>query len=160
MFIEPIIAFLGLIAGFFLNKTVKEELEPGKKYFRILSILLLIILVVISPFTNLVLIGTIIGILLSIVMKNPYFSLGILTMVSTLTGKLALVSSLVFIFGLSYSSWFYRIIDKKYLLESLVLFFIPFFLLFSSKVLLNYDLILGIGIGGCIGIILKGFKNL
>ncbi len=159
MFIEPIIAFLGLVIGFFLNKAVKEELEPGKKYFKVLSVILLIALIVLSPFTNLVLIGAVIGILLSIIIKNPYFYLGILTMISILTEKLALISSLVFIFGLFYSSWFHRIIDKKYLLESLILFFISFILLLS-KTLTNYDLVLGIGIGGLLGIILKAFKSL
>ncbi|MBS3064401.1 MAG: hypothetical protein J4472_01180 [DPANN group archaeon] len=159
MFVEPIIAFLGLIVGFTLNRVVKEELEPGKKYFKILSLALLVVLIIPSHFNALVLVGAAIGVIISIAIKNPYLYLGLLTVISTFTGRLALISSLVFIFGLSYSSWSHRIINKRYLLESLLYFFIPLILLFSSRFLANYDLFLGVGIGGILGIISKNFKS-
>ncbi len=157
MVLEFLIAFLGFIAGFFLNRVVKEELGPGKKYFAFLSIILLISIIILNivPIFDIV-IGIIIGVILSCLISNIYFYLGISASVSVLSNNnIALLSALIFIFGLSYSALNYKIINKKFLLKSLIFFFIPFLLLLINIFPGFYTNFSGISIGGLIVAITK-----
>ena len=154
--IEFIVSFLGLISGFFLNKITKEELEPGKKYFTLLSIAILLSIIILNivPIVG-ILIGIVIGLILSYLIKNIYFYLGISALVSILSNEnVALLAGLIFVFGLSYTALNYKEVNRKFLLKSLV-FFIPFTLLLINIFPGYHNLISGISIGGLIIPIIK-----
>jgi|SRR3989338_10408232 len=157
MVLEFLIAFLGLIAGFFLNKVVKEELEPGKKYFAYLSIALLVCIIIssIAPIWD-IFIGILIGIILSYLITKVYFYFGISALASILSNKsIILLSGLIFVFGLSYAALDYKGVNKKFLLKSLIFFFIPFLLLLVNIFPGFYTIFSGISIGGLIMSIIK-----
>lgn len=157
MALEFLIAFLGLIAGFFLNKVVKEELEPGKKYFAYLSIVLLAFIIILNIVPILgILIGVVIGVILSYLISNVYFYLGISALVSILSNNnIGLLSGLIFIFGLSYAALNYKGVNKKFLLKGLIFFFIPFILISINIFPGFYTIFSGISIGGLIMVIIK-----
>lgn len=157
MVLEFLIAFLGCIAGFFLNRIVKEELEHGKKYFAFLSIIILISILILNITLIFdIVIGIILGIILSYLISNVYFYLGISALVSILSSKnTVLLSGLIFTLGLSYSALNYQEINKKFLLKSLIFFFIPFLLLLINIFPGFYTIFSGISIGGLIVAIIK-----
>lgn len=155
--IEFIISFLGLISGLFLNRFTKEELDIGKKYFALLTIAILISIIVLNTVIIVdILIGIVIGLVLSYLIKNVYLFLGISALVSLLSNKnVTLLAGLIFIFGLSFAALNNKEISKKFLLKSLIFFFIPFSLLAISIFPGYYTLMSGISIGGLIMFIIK-----
>ncbi|QQG38616.1 MAG: hypothetical protein HYS32_03360 [Candidatus Woesearchaeota archaeon] len=143
-FLIPIISFLGLPVGLFISHKAKEELEPGKIYFKALRIVVLLVLIITFIILSLknplaLIISVVIGFLIALLFKKIYFYLGLALTVSFLLAKdfIVLISSLVFIYGLAYSTVIYKTY-KKQLLPLSLLFFIPFILLFAKPFLVNY----------------------
>ncbi|MBT4174506.1 hypothetical protein HOC80_02950 [archaeon] len=146
-YLIPIVAFLGLAAGILLKKTCKEEIKPGKPYFKILEkIILAIIIISIFHFnyTNdiyfylLIIAGLGLGWLLS----YNYLYFGI-----ALTTLNPLTAVLIFIYGLPRGTL------KPELKKNIVLFALPFLLL-----LINYNFT-SVAIGALTSILIKKIKN-
>ncbi|MBI4159353.1 hypothetical protein HY500_03800 [Candidatus Woesearchaeota archaeon] len=161
MFAEPIIGFSGFVIGFFLNKFVKEELEIGKKYFALLSIMLLASLFFLIEADISLIIGFLGGILLSLILKNVYFYLGLLiTSIALFQESIVIVSSLIFVFGLSYAALNHSMLKKKLIIISFVLFFIPFLLLLQMRIIGSYySIFQGIAAGGIVKYIIEIIKE-
>ena len=133
-----ITVFLGFFINLLLQKIAKEELKPGKKYFKITEklILFLLIITILIPTQNYLylIIGTIIGFLLSIFITIYFFS-GLPLAISFLytNNFILIVSTLTFI---------YNILPKKFSYKYF-LFFIPLIL---TK-FIPTDLLIGISAG-------------
>ncbi|MBI4159258.1 hypothetical protein HY500_03290 [Candidatus Woesearchaeota archaeon] len=161
MLAESIIAFSGLVIGFFLNKFVKEELEIGKKYFALLSIVLLASLLFLIKADISLIIGFLVGILLSFIVKDIYFYLGLLiTSIALFQENIVIVSSIIFVFGLSYAALNHSMLNKKLMIISFVLFFIPFLLLLQIRIIGSYySIFQGIAAGGIVKYIIEIIKR-
>lgn len=144
MILESILAFIGLIVGVFLAKFTVEEFKSGRKYFVLLCRTVLFVLVVYLLYLaeiNWLLLGFVIGLLVSYFFSNIYFYLG-LGVFSSLN---VYVAFLVFLFGLPYGTLMYhQRYLKKRILSSLVLFFITaLILLVNVSVTLVYSFVAG-----------------
>tara|TARA_Y100000310_G_scaffold283455_1_gene305426 strand:+ start:3544 stop:3996 length:453 start_codon:yes stop_codon:yes gene_type:complete len=142
-YLIPVIAFLGLVLGIILKKTCKEEIKPGKPYFKLLKKLILVILVITLLYFNYTnniyfYLLIIIGLGLAWLIPNTYLYFGI-----ALTTLNPLAAVLVFIYGLPQGTL------KPELKKNLILFTLPFLLLF-----INFNFT-GIAIGGLLTILLK-----
>lgn len=166
MVIAAVIAFLGLIIGQVLASQVKEELKIGKKWFKLISkVLLLIILFKLALLTSLSLsffIALLAGVLINYFLKRLYLYFGFLILMSSfmnLNDKL-FFASLIFLFGLTFGSLIYtekKKFNYKGSLINLILFLLPFlFLLTKDFVVANGNLFTGFILGGLI----IGFKKL
>lgn len=143
-----VISYLGLLAGFFLNRIAKEEMAVGKKYFyqlqRIIFFVLLIIFLIWMGL-NWILIA-IITVLLVILseylqifrkqMANPiiYGLLGIAIALLQDTKYLQLFAGLVFLYGIMAGSFFTEKKDDwKSLLRNNLLYIIAGIVLFLVR---------------------------
>lgn len=145
-----LVSFLGLILGYILASKTKEELTQGKKYFIILSLLMLLFLLInLVLLTNLnlsFLIALILGLILNYFIKRIYLFLGL----ALINEPSLLLSLVIFIFGLSYGTLDYikfKKISYKNILINFILFIIPLILLLF-KDFTNLNIILGFSIGG------------
>ena len=136
-FLIIVIAFLGLVFGILLSKHVKDEIIDGKKYLHWFEVLILIILSISLFYYSFNLIGFIsffIGIIISFLLKRVYFYLGLALFLSFLinVNYLALIASLVLIYGLFYGSLNGVKVKNKvnFLIFELILFLVPFLLFF------------------------------
>lgn len=133
-----IIIFSGLLINLLLQKIAKEELKPGKKYFKIIEkiilfLLIIIILTQIKSYSYL-LIGVVIGFLIAM-FTSIYLFIGFPLAISFLLTNnfILLISSLTFI---------YNILPKKFSYNYL-LFFIPLIFIQFTPI----DLLIGISAG-------------
>ena len=130
------IAFLGLIFGLLLRKYTLEEIKQGRYYLFILSKLtlffILIAVVYYSPISLASIIAFVIGFLSVYLIKRIYFYLGLTLFLSFLINNnlILIISSLIFIYGLTKGSY---IAQNKEILNSFVLFMLPFLLYFFSQ---------------------------
>lgn len=134
----PIIVFSGFLINLLLQKIAKEELKPGKKYFKIIEKIILFLLVItILTLTKsylYLLIGVIIGFLLAMFL-SIYLFIGFPLAISLLLTNnfILFISSLTFI---------YNILPKKFSYNYL-LFFIPLIFIKFTPI----DLLIGISAG-------------
>lgn len=135
-----IISFLGQFIGWFLAWRTEEELKSGRKYFILLSNLLLVSLIIFSIYYSFNIYLLILGLIIGFFINKEYLFFGILAFRNDF-----LLNSFIFIYGLSYGSLNY----KKIFLLNIFLFFIPFLLLFLD---MNFY---SLGAGGLIGILIK-----
>ena len=131
------IAFLGSLTGIILAKMAKEEVEPGRKYFRWLKRVLLLILTIslLSPIWSsygwiLPFIG---GLVLSFFLKKRYLYLGFATVVASVISLnfFLLVAMLVFLYGLPYGTL------QNTIKNDFFLFIAPFLLFAFPEILIN-----------------------
>ncbi len=150
MFIE-IISFLGLVIGYLLAKNIKEELIPGKKWFLILSrLMLLILIIILLKFNFEFLIALIIGIILNYFIKKIYLFLGLIL---ALNINNILLSLIVFIFGLAYGTLEYIKFNKinyRSVLINFILFIMPILILFNKFTMIYNNVLTGLAVGGMI----------
>src|SRR3989338_2674120 len=97
-----IISLLGCLFGFILARYTKEELRKGVFYFRLLEILI------------------------GLILRFEYLYFGFVLVFPFSNDVLFLLSALIFIYGLPYGSLIYYNKKIKYLIWSVILFFIPF----------------------------------
>jgi len=99
-----ILSFLGLLAGVIVSHFTKEELKPGKKYFRLLEkVLLLAISFIIIFYAGDYFLFLIFGLLAGLIFRKVYFYFGLALPLASET-FLVLLSSLVFVFGLPHGT--------------------------------------------------------
>jgi len=135
-------SFLGQFIGWFIASRTEEELEDGRRYFLILTTSLLVLLVSFSIYYSFDVYLLILGLIIGFLINKEYLFFGILSMRNDV-----LLNSLVFIYGLPYGSLNYKFI--KILFMNILLFFIPFLLLFFN---LNFY---SLGAGGLLGMLVK-----
>ena len=99
---EYIISILALAIGYIIKERTKEELNQGKKYFKIIEIISLIVIIgLLSVNFNIILF--IIGIITGIIFKEEYFYLGI-SITNILDGGLRFLHAIfIFVYGLAYT---------------------------------------------------------
>lgn len=144
------IAFLGIVVGYILSKFTKEEIKLGRKYFIWLEKTILFILAV-ALIYNIwgdywVLIGGVVFGFIVAFLINLYFFLGLalFSSFSISNDFVLLIAALVFMFGLPFGS----LMKKLNILEEILLFALPFILVFFSNV--NTNLFSAISAGGLI----------
>ncbi len=138
IYLISIIIFSGFFINLLLQKIAKEELKPGKKYFKIIEkiilfLLIIIILTQLKSYTYL-LIGVIIGFLIAM-FTTIYLTIGLPLIISSLFSNnlILLTATLTFI---------YSILPKK--------FSYYYFLFFVPLIFIKYipiDLLIGISAG-------------
>jgi len=134
-----IISLLGCLFGFILARYTKEELRKGVFYFRLLEILIILILILVillSSDFNLLLF--IMGILIGLMLRFEYLYFGFVLVFPFSNDVLFLLSALIFIYGLPYGSLIYYNKKIKYLIWSVILFFIPFVNYFFDYNLISF----------------------
>ncbi len=147
------IALIGLFFGIFLAYFIKEEIEPGRIYFLVLEIIVLMVLILFS--FKFQIISLIFGLIFGFIIKKEYFYFGIGLVSSTVNKDLNfLYSSLVFVYGMPYGSLlvYEGNLNKLYL--DLILFLVPLVLY-----LFNFNL-LYFACGGLIAILLTKIAKL
>lgn len=165
--LTAILSFLGLIIGYILASKTKEELNPGKKWFIAISIIILLMLIIILFKKNIYFnyeffISILIGLLLNYFIKRTYLFLGL---TAALLNENRLITIIIFIFGLSYGTLEYikfKNINYKSILINFILFIIPVILLFQDYNNIFNHILTGSAIGGTlIGIftIIKRFEK-
>ncbi len=151
-FLIPIIAFAGIFVGALLKYIAREEVKFGKygpKYFvwmkRIILFLLILIILNFYDYYIFLIIGILIGLILGIFLTE-YLFLNLVMILGFKSSKniLLVLSTLVFLYGLPYGSILRRI-KLEQIVPVVLLFFIPFLLLFFN---FNLSLIIGIASGG------------
>ena len=158
--ISIIISFLGLIIGYFIASKTKEELNYGKKWFKIiisftliiLILILILILIYLAKFNLIFIIGFILGVIINYLIKRIYVFLGLTLYLTFFTNNeiKLLLSLTLFIFGLAYGSLNYikfKKISFKDILINFILFIMPFSLLLKENIL-NSNILIGGAIGG------------
>lgn len=145
MVLAIIVSFLGLIAGLIVAKAAKEEIKPGRKYFKVVIRVILFLLVVSFLFlswTSLyVVVAFLVGLILARYFDRVYFylGLGLAASVGSSENFFLLVNSLVFLFGLPYAGF----IKLKEVYLDAIFFFIPLLLLLIPIVFSYEHLLLG-----------------
>lgn len=147
MFIEIIIAFIGIIIGLLLARFTKEELKQGKKYFIwfkkiILAILILTLIHIIltklffSRDILFALIGLITGLAAGYFFKKEYFYFGLALYLFLYSPFFLFVVILIFLFGLPYGTLLFTKKNKYKILlyESIIFVFPPLILYFFSSI--------------------------
>ena len=161
MVYEIVIVFLSLLVGWFIASKTKEELKPGKVYFRLLCSLILLTfndLILINYFSLLTVIGIAIGLIIGIFLINPYFYLGLLAFMTYVSFDKGVFSILTFLFSLSYLSLFFDKLNKKFFILTIVLFLLPY-LLFIVKDSFDLSFVYGVAVGGFIHVIRRNYKR-
>ena len=136
------VSFLGQFIGWFIANRTEEELKDGRRYFLILTTSLLALLISFSIYYSFNVYLLIIGLIIGYLINKEYLFFGILSMKNDI-----LLNSLIFVYGLPYGSLNYKSI--RILLMNILLFFIPFLLLFFNINFYN------LGAGGLLGIMVK-----
>ncbi len=125
---EYIISILALAIGYIIKEHTKEELTSGKKYFKIIEIISLVIIIGLLS-TNFNLILFMIGIVTGIVFKEEYFYLG-LSITNVLGNSLRFLHAIIiFVYGLAYAG----INNNKKIAYSAALFIFTFLLLIFKQ---------------------------
>ena len=125
---EYIISILALGIGYIVKEHTKEELDSGQKYFKIIEIISLIVIIGLLS-TNFNIILFIIGIITGIVFKEEYFYFGI-SITNTLDSSLRFLHAIIiFVYGLAYTG----INNNKKIVYSAVLFIFTFLLLIFKQ---------------------------
>ena len=137
-----LISFLGQFIGWFIANRTEEELKDGRKYFLVLTNLLIASLIIFSIYYSFNIYLLIIGLIIGFFINREYLFFSVLAMRNDV-----LLNSLIFIYGLPYGSLNYKSI--KILFMNIPLFFIPFLLLFLN---INFY---SLGAGGLLGILVK-----
>ena len=119
------VSFLGQFIGWFIANRTEEELKDGRRYFLILTTSLLALLISFSIYYSFNVYLLIIGLIIGYLINKEYLFFGILSMKNDI-----LLNSLIFVYGLPYGSLNYKSI--RILLTNILLFFIPFLLLFFN----------------------------
>jgi len=122
LYLVPLVAFLGCIAGALLKQWIPEELKKGATYFVWLEKILLVILCVSLlsiAFTNSMMsyVFFVLGIAATFIVKEPYLYFGF-----ALSGLDFFAAVVVFLFGIPYG-------EKKSIVKNALLFATPFLLL-------------------------------
>jgi len=128
-----LIAFLGLIAGWFIRKYTKEEIKSGKKYFIWLNKAIALVLILVLLYLNLNVYFLIIGIVLGYFIRQSYLYLGLVSF--------DFVNYFIFLFGLGYSAL--EKYSKKILILSFVMFFVGVLIANIYKIDGYYSLVAG-----------------
>ena len=136
------VSFLGQFIGWFIANRTEEELKDGRRYFLILTTSLLALLISFSIYYSFNVYLLIVGFIIGYLINKEYLFFGILSMKNDI-----LLNSLIFVYGLPYGSLNYKSI--RILLTNILLFFIPFLLLFFNINFYN------LGAGGLLGILVK-----
>src|SRR3989344_9222464 len=152
--INEIIGFLGLFVGYILATKTREELKDGEKYFKIITYLMLISLIVILlndlNYINLeFFIAVIIGIVLNYFIKRTYLFLGL----SLAIINEVLLSVIIFVFGLAQGSLDYikfKKINHKDIIINFIVFIIPIALFFNKFTMIFDHVLIGFAVGGII----------
>jgi len=130
----PLICFLGFIIGGFISRAFHEEVLKGKKIFLISWKIILAAIGVILLHNDFVLWAFLAGIAMGLFLKTPMLFLG-MALVSAWHGfqhTLFLISSLIFVFGMAYSSYLLaKGLCNKVTFAMELLFFAPLPLLFA-----------------------------
>jgi hypothetical protein len=131
LFLSPVfislITLLGLIFGHVLSVIAKEEVNPGKKYFKLAEKILLILLFLVLiysalPISYIGLIFFCAGLVLAMLIKRIYLWLGLASFISLYTPFVLLINSLILLFGLPYGT----LLQRNKIISSCILFSIPF----------------------------------
>ena len=149
---QIIIVILGILLGFYLGNIAKDEVKNGRKYFLFFeSVILLILILIFVKLSFLMLIGAVIGAVICKFFKQIYFYLGILVLCASFISKEIFLASisLVFLFSLIFEG-LNKSKLKNFLLD-VILFLIPFSLLFvESFINSNLSILIGFSIGAVI----------
>lgn len=137
--IYSFVSFLGILIGYFIAKSTKEELKPGMKYFIILELIILFLISSLFLFYSPDLFLFIFGLLFGFVFRFEYFyfGIGLFSLIFNLDLSF-LISSLIFIYGLPYGGILFYTKKIKLLFFHLILFFIPLILYFFNYNLLPF----------------------
>ena len=154
-----LISFLGLIIGLVLSKKFKSELKDIQKFLKfvvfilIMSIILRLLLLI--NFSYLFLSGMIIGAVVNYFLRYNYLYFGFILMLANLMNELDQIffSISIFILGLSYNALIEA--NKKNIIIIIILFALPFGLLFTNLASDYFDFLSGVSIGG----LAVGFKQ-
>ena len=150
MFVESIIAFLGLIVGLILAHFTKDELKPGKKWFHVLERGILFVLVILLLYRSwnsfiFLIIAFVAGFMVFIGINRVYLYLGFsLFLAFTYTQTFAYIFvGLIFLIGLVYGAIEYGKNRNLWLFSAsnLVLFGLPFVLLYFEWFINDYSFI-------------------
>ncbi len=147
-FIVALIAFFGLIVGWFIAKYTKEEIKDGKKYFKWLHKLFVLVLIAVLVYFNFNLYILALGTVVGYFIRQSYFYLGMVSF--------DFVSYFVFLFGLSYSAL--KKYNRRFLIVSLVLFLIGFLIANIYKSELYYSFVAGALLWRLIDVIPNKFR--
>src|SRR3989344_4860014 len=137
-----LVSFLGQFIGWFIANRTEEELKDGKRYFLVLTNLLIASLIIFSIYYSFNIYLLIIGLIIGFFINKEYLFFSVLAMRNDV-----LLNSLIFIYGLPYGSLNYKSI--KVLFMNILFFFIPFLLLLFD---INFY---SLGAGGLLGILIK-----
>ncbi len=144
-----IFSFLGLIFGYILAENVKEELNDGKRYFKIISSLCLVTLTLfLFMFDLKFLYGFVLGIIMGYLVKKIYLFLG-MSLVFLVNNDLKLLfGMLIFIYGLAQGGldyMKYKKINYQTILISFILFLLPFSISLITEL---KEILIGCATGG------------
>ena len=155
--IAGLVIFLGLISGFLINKLANEEILKYKKFFIILEMILILVIIISLLYGTANfswIISLIIGLIIGYFIRELYLSLGLsLVLSSFITLEMfAFVSSLIFILLMIYNAK--NKIKVKNMSISIVLFLLPLILLISDRFIENnINILLGFSAGVLISLI-------
>lgn len=163
MIIEGLITFVALLLGLFIGKYTKGEFNSGKKYFLVVHKILLFCLFIISLYiawyANLLhfFIAFIAGIIFSFGIKNTYFYLGLLFVLSFWGNDtyFFVVATLIFMYGLLSGGLIMQKFSKvrnirNKVVFSLIAFFIPFTLIYFKSFAMDLNYIIYAFISGAL----------
>ncbi len=133
-FFVPLISFFGLVAGIILARISPEEMKQGKKFFKVMRLAVLFMLIVmLLYYSNLNLLMLAIGLSIGFFIRLGYLYMGVSLAGALLASRDAffMIASLVFIYGLPYGTLLEsrRKINVRKLLLSGMTFAAPFFIL-------------------------------
>ena len=166
-----LISFLGVVFGGLIANFTKEELKSGEKYFRVLCILLMSIIITFVLYSTLILntknliyfaLVLLFGAIIGLYLRIKYFYFGLAFALTAISKQnFLLLASLVFLFGLPYGSLLF--LGKKFKKEaviSAILFFSAFFLVYIGSFLSqifqnNIAYFLAFSAGNLLGILAK-----
>jgi len=147
--IVALVSFLGLIIGWLIKKYTKEEIKVGEKYFKWLVKTIVLVLVVVLIYFDFNYYLLALGILMGFFIRNSYLYFGFVV------GDF-FISSLVFIFGLGYSTL--RRYDKIFLIISFALFLLGFLIANIYKTNVYYSFVAGALLWRLIDVIPNKFR--
>ncbi len=132
-----VLSFLGIIAGFIVAHYSYDELKDGSQYFRVLRnifiILIILALTLTIKFQYYHILLFIAGILFGYFFRFTSLYLGLAGVIGILSGNLALIPSLIFLYGLPEGTlqYYHHKSEtlKRHTLFKLLLFVLPLVLL-------------------------------
>jgi hypothetical protein len=150
-----LLAYFGVVVGLFIATMTKLEVRQGHKLLEMLKQVLIFIIIGVFLYYSrndllFLGLGIILGLLLGYSFKYLYFYLGIAMSLSFLIFQDLLIGIVIFLVGLPSGSLISNLKKKelhKYLIKSLIFFFIPFLILLIPA---NLSVLIGLMIGGFI----------